>query len=369
VNLGDAVAWLRDTAFRWFPHRVRPGLRSIGSPGPGSPVLVTGNYALTVRRMTRVLAGRNVWLLVADSRGINVWCAAGGGHFTHHDIVAAVKVSRIETLVEHRTLLLPQLAATGVERGRLAEAVGWSVQWGPARLEDLPEYLDRGQAPVRGRHRLMRFPLRERLEMGLAWGIPMAVVEVIALGVAWDIRLAGISAAVTMLMALGLFAALPRLPVAGARGWLTRAGIAVLAALLGAGMLRLVGLSNPTFVSVQAAACGIAMLVLSLDLAGSTPWYPSSINSFKNRFHLESAPDRCAGKAECVQVCPRAVLRLERPAGKVVIARPERCIHCGACIVQCPEDALRFRFSDGRIVEPATVRRTHLNLLGRRTGR
>jgi len=94
--------------------------------------------------------------------------------------------------------------------------------------------------------------------MGLAWGIPMAVVEVIALGVAWDIRLAGISAAVTMLMVLGLFAALPRLPVAGARGWLTRAGIAVLAALLGAGLLRLVGLSNPTFVSVQAAACVIA---------------------------------------------------------------------------------------------------------------
>jgi hypothetical protein len=35
--------------------------------------------------------------------------------------------------------------------------------------------------------------------------------------------------------------------------------------------------------------------------------------------------------------------------------------------VQCPQDALRFRFADGRVVEPATVRTTRLNLLGRRS--
>jgi hypothetical protein len=35
--------------------------------------------------------------------------------------------------------------------------------------------------------------------------------------------------------------------------------------------------------------------------------------------------------------------------------------------VQCPEDALRFRYDDDRVVEAETIRRTRMNMVGRRT--
>lgn len=60
----DRLAWLRDTLLRLFPHATRPGLRRIGAPGPQSPVLVTCNFTLTVRRMMDALAGRDGLLWV-----------------------------------------------------------------------------------------------------------------------------------------------------------------------------------------------------------------------------------------------------------------------------------------------------------------
>ncbi len=77
--------------------------------------------------------------------------------------------------------------------------------------------------------------------------------------------------------------------------------------------------------------------------------------------------ERCSGAAACVQVCPRGVLGMDGRRRKVVIREPEACIRCAACIVQCPEDALRFRFRDGRVAEASVLRRTRLNLLGKRT--
>lgn len=60
---------------------------------------------------------------------------------------------------------------------------------------------------------------------------------------------------------------------------------------------------------------------------------------------------------------------MEGTPARVVIGDPDACIACGACIVQCPEDALYFRFTDGRVVEPSTIRRTRLDLLGERSVR
>ena len=111
----------------------------------------------------------------------------------------------------------------------------------------------------------------------------------------------------------------------------------------------------------------VATAVLSIDLAGSTPWYGSYINRFHNEAHVDLVEARCTGAAECVQVCPRDVLEMNGRRRKVEIKRPDQCIQCGACIVQCPEDALRFRYDDGRVVEAVTIRRTRMNMVGRRT--
>ena len=107
--------------------------------------------------------------------------------------------------------------------------------------------------------------------------------------------------------------------------------------------------------------------MLSVDLAGTTPWYGSYINQFRNPGQVDLVESRCTGAAECVQVCPRDVLQMNGQRRKVEIARPEQCIQCGACVVQCPQDALRFRYQDGAVVEAPTIRRTRMNMVGRRT--
>jgi NAD-dependent dihydropyrimidine dehydrogenase PreA subunit len=367
MSAAGLAGWLRDTLLlRMLPHATRTGLRRVGEPGPDSPVLLTGNYTLTVRRIVEALGVRNAWLLVANSRGINVWCASGGGHLTHHDVIAVLRSSGIGERVRHRTLILPQLGATGIERRLVRAATRWEPRWGPARLENLPEFLDRHQRPKK-EHRAMRFPLWERLEMALTWAVPMALVALVILGLALELRLAAVAATVIVLGVGAVFAGLRWLPVTGTGRWRTYAGLAL--ATFGAGSVGLsaLGDTRPAALVALAIACAVAAGILSVDLAGTTPWYPSTIASFHQQFEVELVEDRCVGAAECVQVCPREVLKMDGRRRKAVLARPEACIRCGACIVQCPEDALQFRFSDGRVVEPARVRSTRLNMLGRRT--
>lgn len=358
--------WLRDTLLRLFPHATRPGLRAVGTPGPDSPVLLTGNFALTVRRVVRALAGRDAWLLVADSDGINVWCAAGGGHLTHHDVIAVVRSSRIAEKVAHRRLILPQLAATGVERRVVEARTGFRVVWGPARLEDLPAFLDCGQRTKKA-WRLVRFPLWERLEMALMWAVPMALVYAAVLWLPTRGAVALLGAGVVALVVAAIFGVLRWLPVEGPKRWITYAGGAVLASALDAAAMLAPGGPSRADLVWLAAANLVAMLVLSVDLAGTTPWYPSTLNMAGNRFFLELDRARCTGAADCVQVCPRGVLEMDGRARKVTIASPEACVRCGACVVQCPADALHFRFEDGRLVPAEQVRRTRMNMLGRRS--
>jgi NAD-dependent dihydropyrimidine dehydrogenase PreA subunit len=367
MNAADLAGWLRDTLLlRMLPHATPTGLRRVGEPGADSPVLLTCNYALSVRRLVHVLRGRDAWLLVANSRGINVWCAAGGGHLTHHDVIAVLRSSGVGDRVRHRTLILPQLGATGIERCLVRSATGWDPRWGPARLEDLPEFLDRHRRPTK-KQRAMRFPLWERLEMALTWAVPMALVTLAILGMVLDLLVAAVAASVIVLGVGAVFAGLPWFPVTGRGRWRTYAGLALATFGAGSGALSALGDARPGALAALAITCAAAAGILSVDLAGTTPWYPSTLNGFHNEFKIELVEDRCTGAAECVQVCPREVLKMDGRRRKVVLDRPEACIRCGACIVQCPEDALQFRFSDGRVVEPARVRSTRLNLLGRRT--
>src|SRR3990172_2220623 len=70
---------------RWgigrMKYQVPPGLYAVGQPDRTSPVLVTANYKLTFDRLRSRLSEINAWILVLDTKGINVWCAAGKGTF------------------------------------------------------------------------------------------------------------------------------------------------------------------------------------------------------------------------------------------------------------------------------------------------
>jgi ubiquinone/menaquinone biosynthesis C-methylase UbiE len=153
--------------FRIIPPypKVRTGLYAVGNPTRDSPVLVTGNFDLTVRRLIKAIDGQvDAWLLVADSAGINVWCGAGGGYFTAEKVIAAVRSSHLEQVVRHHALVLPQLCANGVDGWRIRQETGWGVHWGPAKAQDIPAYLAARRKKTDAM-RWVRFPLTDRLEM------------------------------------------------------------------------------------------------------------------------------------------------------------------------------------------------------------
>jgi hypothetical protein len=143
-------------------YRVAPGLYAVGTPDADGPVLVTANYKLTVDVLRRELAGLNVWLLVLDTKGINVWCAAGKGTFGTAEIIHRVAECRLGEIVNHRTLILPQLGAPGVAAYEVKRICGFRVIYGPVRATDLPAFLATGLQATPAMRRVA-FTLRERL--------------------------------------------------------------------------------------------------------------------------------------------------------------------------------------------------------------
>jgi len=125
-------------------YRVAPGLYCAGRPGSDSEVLVTANYKLSFDHLRRGVRGLDVWILVLDTRGINVWCAAGKGLFGTGELVRQVKASGLDRRVSHRRLILPQLGATGVSAPEVKKRCGFRVVWGPVRARDLGPFLRDG---------------------------------------------------------------------------------------------------------------------------------------------------------------------------------------------------------------------------------
>ena len=141
---------------------VPPGLYVVGSPGAQSPVLVSANYKLSFDRLRGVLSGRDAWILVLDTHGINVWCAAGKGTFGTDEIVRRVQGTGLDRLVDDRTLVVPQLGAPGVSAHLVLQRSGFRVVYGPVRAEDLPAFLDAGMM-AEPELRRVRFGLRDRV--------------------------------------------------------------------------------------------------------------------------------------------------------------------------------------------------------------
>ena len=125
-------------------YKVAPGIYAVGTPGSESPVLVTANYKLSFDALRLQLCGVDAWLLVLDTRGINVWCAAGKGTLSTEEVIRSVEHSRLALVVSHRELVLPQLAATGVTAQDVKRGCGFQVFFGPIRAADIPTYLQQG---------------------------------------------------------------------------------------------------------------------------------------------------------------------------------------------------------------------------------
>lgn len=357
-----------------FPHRT--GLIQIGNPGRNAPVLLTGNFQLTVERVRRALRGSDAYLLVANSHGLNVWCAATGGHLTNHDVISVLKTSGIEDLVDHRQVILPQLAATGIEGKLIHRKTGWRVVWGPVYAASIPRFLAAGLKKTPNM-RVVRFAWSQRLEMAVAWAFPLSLLPLIVLPF-WKngvLPLVGFvwSAAVVVFLSFPLYQSRLRAEATGV-GFVFfnfgRRGVLLL--LWACFMLGLAGyglwaeeLSWEMLVRWGFGSF-IVLLILGLDLTGSTPVYKSGLHE-ERRLRIELDPEKCKGAGFCEQVCPTNVFAVDHDRRMAVLPRAVQCVQCGACIVQCPFDALHFRSPKGKIVPPDVIRRFKLNLLGGRT--
>jgi hypothetical protein len=144
-------------------HRVQPGLYALGSPDKDSSVFVTANYTLSFDALRSALQGRSAYILVLDTKGVNVWCAAGEGTFGTEELLLRIESTGLEKVVDHHHLILPQLGATGVSAHLVKQRCGFKVEYGPVRAEDLPQYLKDHLATPEMRK--VRFNLLDRLTL------------------------------------------------------------------------------------------------------------------------------------------------------------------------------------------------------------
>jgi len=158
-------------------YTIEPGLYALGNPDEGSAVLVTANYKMSFDRLREALPGRDMWILVLDTKGINVWCSAGKGTFGTDELVGRIETSGLSKVVSHRELILPQLSGPGVAAHHVKKLSGFRVIYGPIRAKDLPAFLDNGlEAPPD--MRLKTFTISERIVL-----IPLELIQALRAGV------------------------------------------------------------------------------------------------------------------------------------------------------------------------------------------
>ncbi len=373
--LRDFKAEFLSFLLRFLPLSAKTGLYRLGNPDRNAPVLVTGNYLLTVSRVRRAWRHLDAYLLIANSHGINIWCAATGGFLTHHEIISAVKTSGVTEQVDHRNLILPQLAATGVEMHRVTRSTGWHVIWGPVYAKDVPQFLRSGQKKS-PEMRVVKFPFSHRLEMATVWAFPASFIVALIMRFIWPAAMLPM-AAFTWGLALALFLGFPLFqgtlyPGVHIPRWLpvefSVGGFQLLLLLLTAGSMLLLWNMGLLPTSHPWRAVGftcLMALVLSVDILGSTPVLKSGTHPDRH-WQIILDPEVCKGAKTCLDVCPKNCFDFLTERKIAMVARPVECIQCGACIVQCPFDALYFLNDRGFKVAPETVRKFKLNLLGKR---
>jgi hypothetical protein len=188
LRLGDLLGrWQMRWGLGRMRYRIAPGLYAVGTPDADAPVLVTANYKLSFDTLRRELSGLDAWILVLETYGINVWCAAGKGTFGTAELVRRVRAVGLDRVIGHRTLILPQLGAPGVAAHQVRQESGFRVVYGPIRAADLPAFLAAGLEATPEMRRVS-FTTTERLVLtpveltGMAKPIGWAILALLILG-------------------------------------------------------------------------------------------------------------------------------------------------------------------------------------------
>ncbi len=162
----------RTSAYR-NDYKVEPGLYAIGQPGGASDIIVTANYKYSFDVVRRALKGMSAWILVLNTKGINVWCAAGKGTFGTAELIKRMQLAQLDKLSERKTIILPQLGAVGISAHEVRKATGFKVVYGPVHAKDLRAFISAGHKATK-EMRTMEFPITSRMAL-----VPMEVIPML----------------------------------------------------------------------------------------------------------------------------------------------------------------------------------------------
>ncbi|MFQ5906046.1 MAG: mercury methylation corrinoid protein HgcA [bacterium] len=157
TELGRADKWGTfrvALAIRRMNYTVDPGIYAVGSPDQHSIVLVSANYKLSFDTLRQELNGLDAWIMVLDTKGINVWCAAGKGTFGTSEVVNRIEVTGLKKIVSHRKIIVPQLGAAGVAAHEVKKLSGFTVVYGPVRASDIRSFLEADMVATRQMRRV-----------------------------------------------------------------------------------------------------------------------------------------------------------------------------------------------------------------------
>jgi len=143
-------------------YKINPGLCRLGNADSKSDVFVTANYKLSFDILRKNLDGINAWILVLDTKGINVWCAAGKGTFGTGELIKQIGQSNLHDIVSHRRLILPQLGATGVSGYIVTKATQYNIRYGPVLARDIKNYIESGYKTTEDMRKI-RFNIKDRI--------------------------------------------------------------------------------------------------------------------------------------------------------------------------------------------------------------
>jgi hypothetical protein len=281
-------------------YRVAPGIYAVGHPNAQSAVLVSANYKLSFDHLREALPGADLWILVLDTRGINVWCAAGKGSFGTQELVERIRVTRLERLVDHRRLMLPQLGAVGVSARTVKKACGFEVVWGPVRAADIKVFMASDHTADTAMRRVT-FTLSERLvlipvELSLMrkpffWMVALLLVlsgvgpHYFSFAAAWHRGSLAVSAVLTGIIAgcVVVPALLPWLP--GRAFALKGAAVGLVLGAMLAG-LQWTGSPSPVWAATVLVLLTMAIgSFLAMNFTGATPYTsPTGVEKEMRRF-------------------------------------------------------------------------------------
>ncbi|KNY29400.1 mercury methylation corrinoid protein HgcA [Pseudobacteroides cellulosolvens] len=169
-------------------YKVNPGIYAVGDPDKSSPVLVTANYKMTFDALRKELSGLSAWIMVLDTKGINVWCAAGKGTFGTKELITRIGKIRLNDIVAHRTLILPQLGAPGISAHEVTKSTGFKIVYGPVRATDIKEFIRSGMKAT-GEMRTVKFSTYDRLVLTPMELVPTFKVSMIVFGILFLLNL------------------------------------------------------------------------------------------------------------------------------------------------------------------------------------